>query len=143
ALVLVLALALVVPLAWRRSHPAASAAAVYAAGLVQVLVEPTLVQPASFAALVALYSVTAYGPRWAARVGLGGGLAGVLLLAALAVRGAPVDALVAAAMIAVTGAALVLSAWALGAARRSRLAALAALRERAVRLEVERDQQVQ
>lgn len=141
--VLVLGFALVIPLAWRRSHPAVSAATVYTAGLVQVVVDPTLQQPASVAVLVALYSVTAYGPRWAARVGLGGGIAGVLLLAALAVRGDPVDALLAAAMITVTGAALVLSAWALGAARRSRLAALAALRERAVRLEVERDQQVQ
>ncbi|UNX53918.1 histidine kinase [Georgenia sp. TF02-10] len=129
-----------VALAWRRSRPAASAATVYAAALVH-LIAGAVVIPADVLVLVALYSVTIYGPVWARRAGLAGALAGAVLLplAAGYTYGPPAPAAVATMSFGVGG--VVLAVWGLAIMRRGRVERLAALEERARRLEVERDQQ--
>ena len=62
----ILGLLLVVPLAWRRRAPVAAAAAVCAAGLLELLVASEFL-PANVAALIMIYSLAAYAPRWAER----------------------------------------------------------------------------
>ena len=130
---------LVVPLAWRRVLPVASAGAVYGVGLAQIVVAPTVL-PADVAVLVALYSVTVHGPVWAHRAAIGSALAaGVLLpLRLVADVYAPVVTVV--ALLIGTSS---LTVWAFGLVRRSRRETLEALVDRAVRLETERDQQAQ
>jgi hypothetical protein len=135
----VFAFAVVVPLAWRRVRPAASAAAVYTVALVQVAFWSPLVVPADVAVLIALYSVTVHGPRWAHRVAIVGALVGSVLLGA-AVNGSYLSGAVATA---VFTAALALTVWAFGLVRRSRRETISALMDRAHQLEVERDQQSQ
>src|SRR3954470_24274196 len=114
---LVLGLLFVVPLAWRRRAPVPAAAAMVLAGLLQVATLPSVVL-ADVAALVMVYSLAAYAPRWAAR----GGLVGAFLIGArwysydASYGGAdPLVMAVAAAAIAVV------AAWALGDLRRARL----------------------
>ncbi|GGI08392.1 sensor histidine kinase [Egicoccus halophilus] len=138
------ALALTLPLAWRRVRPVPSAVAVFGVGLVQVLVGPFLVLPADLVVLVALYSVTRYGPRWAGRVAMGSVVAGAGLLGVRAIfefgLGEGVSAGTPAGFfIVVSG----LATWSFALLRRSREETLVALRDRADRLERERDQQRQ
>lgn len=137
------------PLAWRRRNPVASAVAVYAAGLLHlVLGQPTLM-PADLAVLIALYSVTVHGPRWAHWTAIGSALAGSLVLGTtLAVLGMsgyaqPAETAVTAIVLWVFCSVCALATWAFGLLRRSRRVTIAALRDRAERLEVERDQQAQ
>ncbi len=134
---------IVVPLAWRRRRPVASAVAVYTAGLLHtVLGIPGLV-PADLAVLLALYSVTVYGPRWAHRTAVAGAVVGSFVLAAtlLLLRMAPDP--VAAVALALFCAVTALAVWAAGLVRRSRRETILAWRDRAERLEIERDQQAQ
>ncbi|WP_422933484.1 sensor histidine kinase [Sinomonas sp. P47F7] len=141
---------LVIPLAWRRTHPAASGAIVAAVSLIQVIVsnQPVAAQPL---ALVTVYSLAAYGPRWASLGGLGlaalGGflfvlrffvlptMAGAYLTANGGLR-IPIQLIGAIAIDAA-----VLAAWTLGDLARARRLALQALEDRARRLEVERQQE--
>jgi signal transduction histidine kinase len=135
-----LSLGLVVPLAWRRVAPVWSAAAVYTIGLVQVLAASLVPTVADLAVLVALYSVTVHGPRWAYRVAILGALAGSGLLAVRVVDFAPyraTDALAVAIFLGV----LCLGVWSFGLARRARRETIEALVDRAERAEIERDQQ--
>ncbi|MGV8967650.1 MAG: sensor histidine kinase [Cellulomonas sp.] len=130
----------IVPLAWRRTRPVAAAIAVFAVGLLHVLVGQSLIFPADVAVLIALYSVTVYGPRWAHRTAIAGALVGSLLLAVsllLQQNGAGVVAIWLLASV------TALAVWAFGLVRRARYETLNALRDRAERLEVERDQQAQ
>jgi hypothetical protein len=78
-----ISVAVVAPLAWRRVRPAASAAAVYTAALLHLAFWTPLVVPADLAVLLALYSVTVHGPRWAHRVAIVGALVGSGLLGVL------------------------------------------------------------
>ena len=131
---------LVGPLAWRRTRPTASAVAVYTVALLQMLFVTPLVIPADFAVLVALYSVTVHGPRWAHRVAIAGALLGSMTLAVLLSGSSyPPAALVTT----VIASSLMLAVWAFGLARRSRRETIEALVDRTRRLEVERDQQTQ
>lgn len=134
-----IAIAIVTPLAWRRVRPAASAAAVYTVGLLQLAFWTPLVLPADIAVLVALYSVTVHGPRWAHRVAIVGALVGSVLL------GVVMNGWYGAAAVstAVFAGVVALSVWAFGLVRRSRRETIAALVDRARQLEVERDQQSQ
>lgn len=126
------------PLAWRRVRPVASAAAVYTVVLLQMLLVTPLLFPTDLVVLVALYSVTVHGPRWAHRLAMAGVVAGAALLVGLSV-----DSLqwAAAVFLAAFAVAVGLSVWAFGLVRRSRRETLEALVDRAERLEVERDQQ--
>lgn len=130
-----------VPLAWRRRNPVASVVAVYLAGLAHlVLGTPTLLV-ADLAVLVALYSVTVHGPRWAHRTAIAGALAGMLLVSGVLVLAAGLQAPGAMVVLWIFGTSCAVATWAFGLMRRSRREMVEALRDRAERLEVERDQQ--
>ena len=136
----VVSLAMVVPLAWRRTQPVASVAAVYALALGHLLAGIPLVFPVDLVVLVALYSVTVHGPRWAYRVAAASAVVGCLWVGAdLVVRG--ITGPQAAGPVSVALALLALSTFAFALVRRSRRVAIDALVDRAQRLEVERDQQ--
>ena len=129
---------LVAPLVWRRRDPVRAATVVTALGVVQlVFVDEFL--PANVSALVMVYALAAYAPRWARRAGLVGGLVGAVLAALRYFSAGASDALVpAAGSIGVA----VVAAWALGDLRRARLRQFADLQERARLLELERDQEM-
>ncbi len=134
------ALAITVPLAWRRVSPAASAALTYAAVLVQMLLGPPVLLPADFLVLVALYSVTVHGPRWARRTALWGAIAGCALLVVLVsgrYRLGGVESMAAGTFALL----MFLAVWAFALARRSRMLRLEALEDRARQAEVDRDRQ--
>ncbi|GCD18619.1 two-component sensor histidine kinase [Cellulomonas algicola] len=137
---LLVAFLLIAPLAWRRVRPAASAATVYSVALLQMLFVTPLMIPADFAVLVALYSVTVHGPRWAHRVAMVGAIVGGVLLPITLVTWWNPPSAVATTIFVWSVAAAV---WAFGLARRSRRETLEALVDRATRLERERDQQAQ
>jgi signal transduction histidine kinase len=136
----VIGLLLVVPLAWRRRAPVAAAVAVCAAGLLELVISRQFL-PANVAALIMIYSLAAYAPRWAERAGLAAGLAGALL-AGVRFYYYGFDSrdvvLTTAGSIAVT----VVAAWALGRLRRARMQQVLGLEERTRLLEVERDQEM-
>jgi signal transduction histidine kinase len=136
----VLQAGLVLPLLWRRRVPSAVFAAIGAVFVFQWSLGVWL--RADVALLVALYSLALYGRLrhllWACAV-----MAGALVLVAVrvssvvSVAGAPLDALAEALFFLFSAAT---AALALGLAVRIRRSQLAVLRERAARLEVERDQ---
>ena len=132
----------IAPLALRRTHPVLSVVLVFGAVLShQVLLGIPMVFPADVFVLVSLFSVTVYGPRWAHRVAIVSALFGGLLLGVLIGRTS--DMIVAVmATTTVTGS-MFLATWAFGLVRRARRDTIGALRDRALRLEIERDQQVQ
>ncbi|MFC7406231.1 sensor histidine kinase [Georgenia alba] len=134
-------------LAWRRTRPVPSAVAIYAAALVHFAAGARILST-DVLVLVALYSVTVHTePREkvSRRLALAGALCGALLMGVL-LAGGPVEAL---ANLSALGsgflmvAAMVFATWAIALARRGRVERLASLEDRARRLEVERDQQIQ
>jgi signal transduction histidine kinase len=130
-------LALIIPLAWRRSRPAGSAAVIAALGFVQLMLSETVL-PADFLIPLSLYSLSAYGPRWAVRAGLAVAFVGMLLAGArywsVDVAYLPLWAGFASMML--------LASWALGTMRRLRKREEDRLVERAHLLEQERAQEV-
>ncbi|WP_402466842.1 sensor histidine kinase [Isoptericola aurantiacus] len=139
------AVALAAPLAWRRVRPVASAVAVYAVALAHLLAGYPLLLPADLAVLVALYSVTVHGPRWAHLTAIGSTGAGCLLFTVVSSVGpygaGSLDTVVDLLPSAVLMGSIALAVWAFGLTRRYRRVTVDALRDRAERLEVERDQQ--
>jgi len=133
------------PLPWRRTRPVASAVAVYAVALLHLLAGYLVIFPADFAVLVALYSVTVYGPRWAHRAAIVSSLVGAFVLGvALGLQSGRLTDLAAMVFFSTAfGSVTFLAVWAFGLVRRSRRETIAALVDRAERLEVERDQQAQ
>jgi signal transduction histidine kinase len=135
------------PLAWRRRNPVASVVTVYAVALAHLLLGAPTFMPADVAVLAALYSVTVHGPRWAHRTAIVSAVVGSFLLAAVmgyqSVLGASgtVDVAASVLVLWVFCSACAVATWAFGLMRRSRRETIAALRDRAERLEVERDQQ--
>jgi signal transduction histidine kinase len=132
----VLGLGLLVPLAWRRTRPTASGAAVALVAFLQ-LGTASSVMPADVAVLVCVYSLAAYAPRWASRAGLvtavlGGVLAGRVYYS-VPLTLIPLQAGFMALLMLLT--------WALGTLRRLRFREEQRLAERARLLEVERDQE--
>jgi signal transduction histidine kinase len=124
-----------VPLVWRRQHPAAVLAVLVAALAVAVAVGRSA--PGNVGVLFGLYAAALYGgERLRALSGLVVGAASVVAFVLLVVtgRGRLAPHLTTAL---VFGAA---TAWVLGEAARSRRAYLAALEDRAARLERERDE---
>ncbi|WP_034610479.1 sensor histidine kinase [Cellulomonas sp. URHD0024] len=136
----VLTLGLAVPLAWRRVRPTASAATVYTFALLQTMLGIPMLVPADALVLVALYSVTVHGPRWAHRVAIVGALVGAAIVGSNVYgQYAGPTATAAAAFVSIAA----LAVWAFGLVRRTRRERLEALEDRARRLEIERDQQTQ
>ncbi|GAA4741224.1 hypothetical protein GCM10023328_23030 [Modestobacter marinus] len=134
-----LSLALLVPLAWRRRRPVRAAAVVVGVSLLELVLVPDYFLPANIAAPVMIYALAAYAPRWAGRAGLVAGLVGAALASAVYFGwGSWVNFLFAAGMISV----LVVACWALGDLRRARLQQVAGLEERARLLELEREQEM-
>ncbi|RBY84053.1 sensor histidine kinase [Blastococcus sp. TF02A-30] len=129
---------LVVPIAWRRRAPIPAAAVVVAAGLLELLLVRDFLA-ANVAALIMVYALAAYAPRWAAQAGLGAGLVGALL-AAVTYWNYGIASSVAPTTLAIGVS--VVAAWSLGNLRRARLQQVAALEERAQLLELERDQEM-
>ncbi|WP_225753624.1 sensor histidine kinase [Actinotalea sp. Marseille-Q4924] len=130
---------------WRRVRPALSAAVVFSAALVHLLLGVVVVFPADLLVLLALYSVTVHGPVWAYRTAFGGtlvgaGLVGVLLVSDL---GPFVQDITAAAIVSFLVLLTSSTVFAYGLVRRARRERIDALVDRAARLEVERDQQAQ
>lgn len=133
-----LAVAVLVPLAWRRTRPNSSAIAVYGISLVEMVVLGTISPAMVAAVLFALYSVTVHGRRWAHRTAIVGALVGSALALGPGLGLRDLSQYVAAWMFM---AAVALATWAFGLVRRSRRETIEALVDRAQRLEVERDQQ--
>lgn len=119
-------LALTAPLLFRRSQPTLSAASIYAASLLQVLLGVEAM-PANFTVLIALYSVTVHGPRWASIAAVLGGVVGAGIFATV------LDAHW--GTIFVTTVLAVVIAWTFGMTRRARREELEALRGRAEAVE--------
>src|SRR5665647_178344 len=136
-------LAMVVPLAWRRTWPVASAVVIYTFALGHLLGGTTLLLPADALVLVALYSVTVHGPVWSYRTALAGALTGSVLAGAVLLVGSQSASLQAAVVWTSALALLSVTTFAFALVRRSRREVIATLVDRARRLEVERDQQAQ
>lgn len=136
---------LLAPLPWRRARPLASAITVYSVALVHLLAGYLVIFPADFAVLVALYSVTVYGPRWAHRTAIVSSLVGAVVLGVALglLSGRLTDLATMVFFTSAFGGMTFLAVWAFGLVRRSRRETIAALVDRAERLEVERDQQAQ
>ncbi|MFZ0160838.1 MAG: sensor histidine kinase [Kineosporiaceae bacterium] len=133
--------ALTLPLALRRTKPVLSSALVFNVAFLQWLLTGDSLGPrlADFAVPAAVYSVTAFGPRWAGRLALAAGLLGTVLMSVTAYD--PSAGLVEASEQSLILAAAVLAPWAFGALRGVRRERLEDLAERARLLEVEQDQQ--
>lgn len=132
-----------VAVVWRRVRPALSAAVVFSAALVHVLLGVPFVFPADFLVLLALYSVTVHGPVWAYRTAFVGSLvgAGVVGIALVAELGPFVQDMTAAAIVSFVVVLTSSTVFAYGLVRRARRERIDALVDRAARLELERDQQ--
>ena len=123
-----------VPLAWRRTHPAPAAAATAAAAAILVA-GGALTGVAGAAMWLAVYAVAARAPRWQALTAAGAlEIIGIVTV----VRFGPAGFILAGAVL-TTGTAA--AAVGIGISQQTRRAYLAALEERAARLEHERDQQ--
>ena len=145
----VVSFSMVAALALRRSRPVLSVAAVFGLALLHYVAGARLL-PADAAVLVALYSAAAHAPPWARRLSLGAGLAGAGLqglnvVLNRAVSGdQPTTSLTGSVISNMIGiAALVLVAWTAGQWRRTRVAYIGSLLERAHQAELGREQQVQ
>jgi signal transduction histidine kinase len=135
-----LSLGLIVPLAWRRTHPVATAAVVAGFGFLQIATYGSLL-PADAAAILALYALAAYGPSWASRTGLTLAFVGILLALARYYAEPFRSGVRYSVLIAGFVAMLLLATWALGTMRRLRRREEERLTERARLLERERDQE--
>ncbi|MFI2103328.1 sensor histidine kinase [Isoptericola sp. NPDC019693] len=137
-------LALVAPLPWRRTRPVPSAVTLYAVALAHMLAGYPMIMPGDLLVLVALYSVTVYGPTWAHVTAICSTAVGTLVV--LPVTVAVVGGLDSSGLADMFSVGLfcfvtALAVWAFALVRRSRRVTMDALRDRAHRLEVERDQQ--
>lgn len=142
---LAFSLALLAPLAVRRRFPVVSVVLVYLAGVPIALTGSDVSLPVGIVAVpVALYSVTLHGPRWAYRTAFISGLFGCAVLSAgvVMLSGDPTgEGFVSGTIVMFTMSMVLVTAWAFGLMRRSRRDTIAALLDRADRLERERDQQ--
>lgn len=135
--VVVVALALSVPLVWRRMYPVAAGGIVAVASYAHLAFLPELGPGTAIAVPVAVYSLAAYAPRWAANVALvaavaGGAGAGARYLSPPGSR--PFDVAVMAVLVAV----FLGGIWAFGRVRGLRLREVTSLTERNRLLELER-----
>jgi signal transduction histidine kinase len=136
--------AMLAPLPWRRTRPVLSAVSIFAVALTHMLAGYPMIMPGDLLVLVALFSVTVYGPTWAHVTAICSTAVGTLVVlpVAVAVRNG-LGAGGVAEMVPVGMFCLVtaLAVWAFALVRRSRRVTMDALRDRAHRLEIERDQQ--
>lgn len=138
----VLSALLIIPLAWRRTYPWQSGAAMAIAALLNVAFLSVPV-PAQSLVLVMVFSLAAYAPRWAS---LGGLVLALLGGAMFVVRfsfipGGSAGSIPAFLITLVAIEAVVLVSWTLGDLMRNRRLTVQALQDRAHRLEIERQQE--
>ncbi len=145
--VVAVSVAVVLPLVWRRSRVLLSAGIIAGISVVQLLlgIEPV---PAQFVVLISLYTLAAYGPRWASLGGLAlalvGAAVGLVRYAELFGLGGTASALASVPLYLIVlflAEALVLLAWTMGDLARARRRTYQALEDRTRRLEVERQQE--
>lgn len=138
-----LSAAVLAPLPWCRTRPVASCVAVFVVCMLQITVLGTpLLLPADLAVLVSMYCVTVYGPRWAYWMACGMAVVGSVSVGIslwLYNGGSPMSV----TPMIILCLALLGCSFAFGLVRRSRRAMITAMRDRAERLEIERDQQAQ
>lgn len=132
------ALAMTVPLAWRRTRPLVAGGIVAAAAYVHLAILPSMIAVAPFAVPAAVYALAAYAPRWAANTALivavvGGAAAGARYFDQYEGR-----TLFVTVTSAVFVAVFVAGVWAFGRMRGLRLREMASLTERNRLLELER-----
>ncbi|WP_369369646.1 sensor histidine kinase [Promicromonospora sp. Populi] len=139
-----LAAAVLAPLPWCRTRPVASCVAMFVVCMLQVtaLGLPVFL-PADLAVLVSMYCVTVYGPRWAYLMACGMTMIGAVTVGVGMWARYPGDSLASTIPAIILIMALLACSFAFGLLRRSRRAMLVAMRDRADRLEIERDQQAQ
>ncbi|PFG32491.1 sensor histidine kinase [Sanguibacter antarcticus] len=137
---IVLSLLVVGPLAVRRTRPVLSVVLVYGAVLLHQLLGVPLLVPVDLSVLVALFSITVYGPRWAHRTAIVAGLVGCAGLGVFVGPPGGRPPLGAAFFTLVFVGAIFLATWAFELVLRARRDTIHALRDRALRLEIERDQ---
>lgn len=139
----VLSVALIIPLAFRRSHPTAATASAVVVCLIQWAagIQPV---PAQFAVLMLIYAAAAYAPRrvsvGALIAGLVGGIMAVTRYFLFPNLIGPADIPFVLLLITMVETAVLLS-WTLGDLTRTRRLQLQALQDRAHRLEIEREQE--
>lgn len=141
---LLVPLAMIAPLAVRRLYPVVSVVGVYLAGIVVLLHGYQAIGFYTLAVLVATYSISAYGPRWASRTALATGVLGCMLLTWSVAVSDPflgIDPRASLVVLLVTVPMLVVS-WAAGKLRASRIDAQKIRDERLARLAVEREQEL-
>ncbi|GAB3164841.1 sensor histidine kinase [Myceligenerans halotolerans] len=131
---------MMVPMAWVRTRPVASTAAMLVLALTHMALAVPVLMPVDLMLPYSLYGLTAYGPRWGPRAGIIAAAAGCLLLF-LEIKLLLGDDNGAAEGAGTFAFLIFCTAWALGLFRRSRRAMLDALRDRAERLQLESDQQ--
>ncbi|HZK06286.1 MAG TPA: sensor histidine kinase [Actinomycetaceae bacterium] len=128
-------------LIWRRSHPSATALAVFAIGTFHFALGVDLL-PSDIAAIVAIYSLAAYGHVLVSRIGLG-----VMIFVAVGYTALNLGVEeVRSSEMAVNSIVLIsvgVAAWALGSSTRVRAEQVTALKSRADQLEIGRDRQAQ
>ncbi|MFX1758021.1 two component system sensor kinase [Rhodococcus gordoniae] len=132
------AVAMTVPLAWRRTRPLVAGGIVAAAAYLHLAILPEMNAAAPFAVPAAVYALAAYAPRWAANTALvvsvvGGAIAGVRYFDQY--EGRTLFVTVTSALLV---AMFVAGVWAFGRMRGLRLREMDALTERNRLLELER-----
>lgn len=135
---------LVLPLAWRRTNPVAAGVAIAFVALVQwAIAYPPL--PANVAVILVVYSLAAYGPRWASLGGLGLALLGAILVITRYYLGENLSSGVAnlpyTVLLIFLVWFLVLFSWTFGDLTRTRRLREQGLEDRAHRLEIEQQQE--
>lgn len=139
-----LSAAVLAPLPWCRTRPVASCIAMFVVCMLQISVLGTpLLLPADLAVLVSMYCVTVYGPRWAYRMACGMAVVGSVSVGASLWLFNGAGSLLSITPMMVLCLALLGCSFAFGLVRRSRRLMITAMRDRAERLEIERDQQAQ
>ncbi|HLR57583.1 MAG TPA: sensor histidine kinase [Beutenbergiaceae bacterium] len=143
AINLAAAIGMPVAVIWRASKPVHSTAVVAALALAHFFTG-VLLMPVDFLIFLSLYSLTIYASSAASRIGLFTALFGGLLVTiSIAPIWGGLESAIVGGVLFLLAAMLVLLSWGAGLLRRSRLEQRESLRERALRLERERDQQAQ
>ncbi|WP_129786466.1 sensor histidine kinase [Promicromonospora panici] len=135
--IVVASILVLAPLPWCRTRPFASATAVFVASMVQLWVFNLPVMAADAVVVVSMYCVTVYGTQRAYLAACGMAVVGSVALG-LTLSMSPPSLILIVPTLAIMG-----CAFAFGLVRRSRRLMMGALRDRAERLEIERDQQAQ
>ncbi|NUS41412.1 MAG: histidine kinase, partial [Terrabacter sp.] len=136
--------AMLAPLPWRRTRAVPSAIGVFAVALAHMLAGYPMIMPGDLLILVSLFSVTVYGPTWAHVTAICSTALGTVVVLPIAVgvrSGGGASAVLEMVPVGIFCLVTGLAVWAFALVRRSRRVTMDALRDRAHRLEIERDQQ--